>query len=67
MFYFFVLMTINLFETVMKRFLKKKRIVNSSNGEPSSNVGPNIEHIHTQEEINLDDLINDLELRKKYL
>ena len=56
---YFVLMTVNLFETVIKRYLKKKRI-----DESSSNVGLNIEHTHAQEEVNLDDLISDSGLRK---
>ena len=47
-------MTVNLFETIMERYFKKKRI-----DEPSSNVGLNIEYTHTQEEVNLDDLISD--------
>jgi len=38
---YFMLMTINLFKTVLERYFKKKRI-----GEPSSNVGPNIKHTH---------------------
>ena len=61
---FFVLMSVNLFETVMKKFFKRKRIVNNDNGEPSSSVGPNIEHIHAREEVNLNDLSSDPGLRK---
>ena len=56
---YFVLMTVNLFETVMERYFKKKRI-----DESSSNVGLNIEHTHAWEEVNLDDLISDSGLRK---
>ena len=48
----------------MERFFKKIRTVNSSDGEPSSNVSPNIEHMHAREEVNLYDLPADPGLRK---
>ena len=58
---YFVLIIVNLFETVVKRYFKKKKI-----DESSSNVGLNIEHTHAREEVNLDDLISD-PAKKKYL
>ena len=51
---YFVLMIVNLFEIVMKRYFKKKRI----------DEDHNIEHTHTWEEVNLVDLISDLRLKK---